>query len=94
MASLVRLLVLCLLFGACAPAKRRYLSVNMDELLRSKALLDCPPWKKSGTDHDRTIMHLKLLHPSALQHVSAATHATRQGQAKLEIMYSSVVISF
>jgi len=56
-------LVLCLLCGACAAAKQRYLSVSMDEeLLRSKqAHLDCPPWKKSGTDHDRTINYTPAL---------------------------------
>ena len=46
----MRLLVLCLLFGASLAATRRYLSVSMDELLSSKAHLDCPPLKKSGTD--------------------------------------------
>ena len=49
--SLMRLLVLCLLCGASLAATRRYLSVSMDELLMSsKAHLDCPPLKKSGTD--------------------------------------------
>ncbi|PAN25005.2 hypothetical protein PAHAL_4G231000 [Panicum hallii] len=47
--SLVRLLVLCLLCGASLAAPRRYLSVSMDELLSSKAHLDCPPLKKSVT---------------------------------------------
>jgi hypothetical protein len=55
--SLVLVLLLCLLCGACAAAKRRYLSVSMDKLLRSKAHLDCPPWKKSGTDDHRTIIY-------------------------------------
>jgi hypothetical protein len=50
--SLVRLLVLCLLCGASLAAPRRYLSVSMDELLSSKAHLDCPPLKKSGTDQN------------------------------------------
>jgi hypothetical protein len=80
--SLVRVLVLCLLCGACAAAKRRrYLSVSMDEeLLRSKqAHLDRPPWKKSGTDHDRTIIHLKLPHPSArITNVLAEFSCTRK----------------
>ncbi|KAG2605823.1 hypothetical protein PVAP13_4NG146681 [Panicum virgatum] len=47
--SLMRLLVLCLLFGASLAATRRYLSVSMDELLSSKAHLDCSPLKKSVT---------------------------------------------
>jgi hypothetical protein len=46
----VRLLVLCLLCGASAAAKRRYLSVSMDELLSSSK---AHVWtKKPGTDHD------------------------------------------
>ena len=62
-----RLLVLCLLCGgaACAAAKRRYLSVSMDELLggsTKKAHVDCPPWNKSGTagQEIEPCMHLKL----------------------------------
>ncbi|XP_004966930.1 aspartyl protease family protein At5g10770 [Setaria italica] len=47
--SLVRLLVLCLLCVASLAAKRRYLSVSLDELLSSKAHVDCPPTKKSVT---------------------------------------------
>ncbi|XP_008660816.1 aspartyl protease family protein At5g10770 [Zea mays] len=52
-----RLLVLCLLCGgACAAAKRRYLSVSMDELLggsSKKAHVDCPPWNKSAPSPHR-----------------------------------------
>ena len=55
--SLVRLLVLCLLCGACAAAKRRYHSVSMDQLLRSKAHIDCPPLDKSGTYGQRSNHH-------------------------------------
>ncbi|CAN6214170.1 unnamed protein product [Urochloa humidicola] len=51
--SLVRLLVLCLLCVTSLAEKRRYLSVSMDDLMSSsKAHLDCPPSKKSGTDHE------------------------------------------
>ncbi|KAJ1259109.1 hypothetical protein BS78_10G128100 [Paspalum vaginatum] len=46
---LVRLLLLCLLCGAALAAKRRYLTVTMDELLSYKAHVDCPPTKKSVT---------------------------------------------
>ncbi|OEL35777.1 Aspartyl protease family protein, partial [Dichanthelium oligosanthes] len=47
--TLVRLLVLCLLCSASLAATQRYLSVSMDELLSSKAHVDCPPLKKSVT---------------------------------------------
>ncbi|XP_034591708.1 aspartyl protease AED1 [Setaria viridis] len=46
--SLVRLLVLCVLCVASLASKQRYLSVSLDELLSSKAHVDCPPTKKSG----------------------------------------------
>ncbi|CAL5052574.1 unnamed protein product [Urochloa decumbens] len=46
--SLVRLLVLCLLCAASLAEKRRYLSVSINELLSSKAHVDCPPTKKSA----------------------------------------------
>ncbi|CAL5038210.1 unnamed protein product [Urochloa decumbens] len=47
--SLVRLLVLCLLCVGSLAEKRRYLSVSTDELLSSKAHVECPPTKKSVT---------------------------------------------
>ncbi|CAD6336834.1 unnamed protein product [Miscanthus lutarioriparius] len=59
--SLVSVLVLCLLCGACAAAKRRYLSVSMDQLLRSKAHLDCPPWKKSVLEYTDFLVRPSIL---------------------------------
>nr|CAB3470379.1 unnamed protein product [Digitaria exilis] len=47
--TLMRLLMLSLLWGTSLAAKRHYLSITMDELLSSKAHVDCPPLKKSVT---------------------------------------------
>lgn len=57
-ALVVPLLVFCLLFRASHADRRRYLSVSMDELLSSKAHVDCPPLKKSGTDQNPAIIFL------------------------------------